>query len=325
MNFTLKIWRQKDAKAKGGFETYKVENISADTSFLEMLDILNNNLIHEGKEPVAFDHDCREGICGMCSLHIDGHAHGPSQAVTTCQIYMRKFKDGATITIEPWRSAAFPVIKDLVVNRSSYDQILQAGGFISVRTNSVPDGNAIPIPKADADESMDAAACVGCGACAATCKNGSAMLFVAARVSSLAKLPRGGCTPRQGDGRQDGRTGLRQLHQHGCLPGRVPQVDLHRAHRTPEPRIPLGKIRGLNGQKYRSYRSTEIPGRQRGGTMQSLPFFIVSLCRLRFRFSICAPAIPGRHLAPMPDAGRQTVPFLRRRMKYKTAMPWKEL
>ncbi len=179
MNFTLKIWRQKDAKSKGAFETYKVENISADTSFLEMLDILNNNLIHEGKEPVAFDHDCREGICGM------------SQAATTCQIYMRKFKDGATITIEPWRSAAFPVIKDLVVNRSAYDEILQAGGFISVRTNSVPDANAIPIPKADADESMDAAACIGCGACAATCKNGSAMLFVAARVSSLAKLPQG--------------------------------------------------------------------------------------------------------------------------------------
>ena len=152
MNFTLKIWRQKDAKSKGAFETYKVENISADTSFLEMLDILNNNLIHEGKEPVAFDHDCREGICGMCSLHIDGHAHGPGQAATTCQIYMRKFKDGATITIEPWRSAAFPVIKDLVVNRSAYDQILQAGGFISVRTNSVPDANAIPIPKPDADE-----------------------------------------------------------------------------------------------------------------------------------------------------------------------------
>jgi hypothetical protein len=158
MNFTLKIWRQKDAKTKGGFETYKVENISADTSFLEMLDILNNNLIHEGKEPVAFDHDCREGICGMCSLHIDGHAHGPGQAATTCQIYMRKFKDGATITIEPWRSAAFPVIKDLVVNRSAYDQILQAGGFISVRTNSVPDANAIPIAQADAEESMDAAA-----------------------------------------------------------------------------------------------------------------------------------------------------------------------
>ena len=173
MNFTLKIWRQKDAKAKGAFETYKVENISADTSFLEMLDILNNNLIHEGKEPVAFDHDCREGICGMCSLHIDGRAHGPGDGATTCQIYMRRFKDGATIVIEPWRSAAFPVIKDLVVDRSAYDKILQAGGFISVRTNAVQDANNIPIPKADADVAMDAAACIGCGACAATCKNGS--------------------------------------------------------------------------------------------------------------------------------------------------------
>ena len=172
MNFTLKIWRQKDAKAKGAFETYKVENISADTSFLEMLDILNNNLIHEGKEPVAFDHDCREGICGMCSLHIDGRAHGPGDGATTCQIYMRRFKDGATIVIEPWRSAAFPVIKDLVVDRSAYDKILQAGGFISVRTNAVQDANNIPIPKADADVAMDAAACIGCGACAATCKNG---------------------------------------------------------------------------------------------------------------------------------------------------------
>ena len=154
MNFTLKIWRQKDAKSKGAFVEYKVENVSSDTSFLEMLDILNNDLVHKGEEPVAFDHDCREGICGMCSLHIDGHAHGPSQAVTTCQIYMRQFEDGATITIEPWRSAAFPVIKDLVVNRSAYDQILQAGGFISVRTNSGPDGNAIPIPQADAEESI---------------------------------------------------------------------------------------------------------------------------------------------------------------------------
>ena len=163
MNFTLKIWRQKDAKSQGAFETYKVENISSDTSFLEMMDILNNDLIHKGEEPVAFDHDCREGICGMCSMHINGHAHGPSQAVTTCQMYMRKFEDGSTITIEPWRSAAFPVIRDLVVDRGAYDKILQAGGFISVRTNSVPDGNAIPIPKADADESMDAAACVGCG------------------------------------------------------------------------------------------------------------------------------------------------------------------
>ncbi len=191
MDFKLKIWRQKDAKSEGKFEVYPVSGISADTSFLEMLDILNNDLIHAGKEPVALDHDCREGICGMCSLHIDGHAHGPSSAVTTCQMYMRKFEDGATITIEPWRSRAFPVIKDLVVNRYAYDEILQAGGYISVRTNSVPDANAIPISQADAEESMDAAACVGCGACAATCKNGSAMLFVAARVSSLAKLPQG--------------------------------------------------------------------------------------------------------------------------------------
>ncbi len=191
MNFTLKIWRQKDAKSVGGFKEYSVEGISADTSFLEMLDILNNDLIHKGEEPIAFDHDCREGICGMCSLHIDGHAHGPEGGVTTCQIYMRKFTDGQTITIEPWRSRAFPVIKDLVVNRYAYDEILQAGGYVSVRTGAVPDANSIPISQADAEESMDAAACVGCAACAATCKNGSAMLFVAARVSSLAKLPQG--------------------------------------------------------------------------------------------------------------------------------------
>ena len=189
MNFKLKIWRQKDAKSKGEFKTYEVTNIASDTSFLEMMDILNNDLVHKGEEPVAFDHDCREGICGMCSMHINGHAHGPETAVTTCQLYMRKFKDGETITIEPWRSAAFPVIKDLVVDRSAYDKILQAGGFISVRTGSVVDANCIPI--SNAEESMDAAACVGCGACAATCKNGSAMLFVAARVSSLAKLPQG--------------------------------------------------------------------------------------------------------------------------------------
>ena len=162
MKFTLKIWRQKDAKSKGAFQTYQVDNIS--------LDILNNDLVHKGEEPVAFDHDCREGICGMCSLHINGRAHGPGTAATTCQIYMRKFKDGETIVIEPWRSAAFPVIKDLVVNRGAYDEILQAGGFVSVRTNSVPDANAIPIAKADADESMDAAACIGCGACAAICE-----------------------------------------------------------------------------------------------------------------------------------------------------------
>jgi succinate dehydrogenase / fumarate reductase iron-sulfur subunit len=191
MNLKLKIWRQKDAKSVGAFENYTVSDISPDTSFLEMLDILNNKLIHEGKEPVVFDHDCREGICGMCSLHINGEAHGPDSEITTCQLHMRKFKDGDTITIEPWRSAAFPVIKDLAVDRSAFDKILQAGGFVSVNTGGVPDANSIPIPKKDSDESMDAAACIGCGACVATCKNGSAMLFVAARVSSLAKLPQG--------------------------------------------------------------------------------------------------------------------------------------
>ena len=191
MNLKLKIWRQKNAHSQGKFVDYTVENISPDTSFLEMLDILNNDLIHKGEEPVVFDHDCREGICGMCSLHINGHAHGPDEDITTCQLHMRKFHDGETITIEPWRSRAFPVIKDLAVDRSAFDKILQAGGFVSVGTGGVPDANTIPIPKPDADESMDAAACIGCGACVATCKNGSAMLFVAARVSSLAKRPQG--------------------------------------------------------------------------------------------------------------------------------------
>ena len=191
LNLTLKVWRQENAKAKGRFESYKVEGISTDSSFLEMLDIVNNNLIHEGKEPIAFDHDCREGICGTCSLYIDGRAHGPDEDITTCQLHMRKFKDGDTITIEPWRSAAFPVIKDLVVDRQAFDKILQAGGFVTINTGGIPDGNAIPISKDKADESMDAASCIGCGACVATCKNGSAMLFVSARVSSLALLPQG--------------------------------------------------------------------------------------------------------------------------------------
>ena len=191
MDLTLKIWRQANAQAKGKFETYVVKNVSTESSFLEMLDILNNQLIHEGIDPVAFDHDCREGICGACSLRINGHAQGPESEVTTCQLHMRNFKDGDTIVIEPWRSRAFPVIKDLVVDRTAYESILQAGGFVSVGTGGVPDANAIPIAKDDAEESMDAAACIGCGACAATCKNGSAMLFVAARVSSLAKLPQG--------------------------------------------------------------------------------------------------------------------------------------
>ena len=169
LNLTLKVWRQADAKSKGRFETYKVNDISTESSFLEMLDIVNNNLIHEGKEPIAFDHDCREGICGMCSLYIDGRAHGPDDDITTCQLHMRKFKNGDTITIEPWRSAAFPVIKDLVVDRQAFDKILQAGGFVTVNTGGIPDGNAIPISKEKADESMDAASCFGCGACVATC------------------------------------------------------------------------------------------------------------------------------------------------------------
>lgn len=191
MKFTLRIWRQKDAKSKGGFETYEIRDVSPGSSLLEMLDILNNQLIHEGKEPVVFDNDCREGICGICSLYVNGRAHGPDDEITTCQLYMRKFEDGSTITIEPWRSAGFPVIKDLVVDRTAFEKILQSGGYVSVNTGGIPDGNAIPIPQKDAEESMDAAACIGCGACVATCKNGSAMLFVAARVSSLAKLPQG--------------------------------------------------------------------------------------------------------------------------------------
>jgi len=191
INITLKIWRQKGPKAKGAFESYKLNDISTGSSFLEMLDILNEQLVNEGKEPVVFDHDCREGICGMCSLYINGHPHGPDEDITTCQLHMRKFKDGETITIEPWRSAGFPVIRDLMVDRGAYDKIMQAGGYVSVNTGGVPDANAIPISKKDADEAMDAASCIGCGACVAACKNGSAMLFVSAKVSQLALLPQG--------------------------------------------------------------------------------------------------------------------------------------
>ena len=191
IDLTLKVWRQRDRKAKGQFETYHVKGISTDSSFLEMLDVLNEQLVNEGKEPVVFDHDCREGICGMCSLYINGHPHGPDSAITTCQLHMRKFKNGDTITIEPWRSAGFPVIRDLMVDRTAYDQIIAAGGYTSVNVGGAQDANAILIPKTDADEAMDSASCIGCGACVAACKNGSAMLFVSAKVSQLALLPQG--------------------------------------------------------------------------------------------------------------------------------------
>ncbi|WP_177761277.1 succinate dehydrogenase/fumarate reductase iron-sulfur subunit [Flavobacterium sp. I3-2] len=192
MNLTLKIWRQKNAQDKGQMVDYKIGGIEPDMSFLEMLDVLNNELVEKGDEPVAFDHDCREGICGMCSLFINGEAHGPDRGITTCQLHMRKFKEGDTIYIEPWRAKAFPVIKDLVVDRSSFDRIQHAGGFISVNTSgNTQDANNIPVNKHDADRSFDAATCIGCGACVATCKNSSAMLFVSAKVSQFALLPQG--------------------------------------------------------------------------------------------------------------------------------------
>jgi succinate dehydrogenase / fumarate reductase iron-sulfur subunit len=192
MKLTLKIWRQKDAKSAGKMETYQVDGISEHMSFLEMLDVFNEQQISQGNEPVAFDHDCREGICGMCSLYINGEAHGPDRGVTTCQLHMRMFKDGDTITIEPFRAKAFPVIKDLVVDRSAFDRIQHAGGFISVNTSgNTQDANAIPIEKDNADKAFDAATCIGCGACVASCKNASAMLFVSAKVSQFALLPQG--------------------------------------------------------------------------------------------------------------------------------------
>ena len=192
MNLTLKIWRQKNANEKGKIVEYKVDNISPDMSFLEMMDVLNTDLIENGNDPVAFDHDCREGICGSCSMYINGEAHGPARAVTTCQLHMREFKDGETIYIEPWRAKAFPVVKDLVVDRSAFDRVIQAGGYVSVNTSgNTLDANAIPVPKEDADDAFNAATCIGCGACVATCKNSSAMLFVSAKVSQLALLPQG--------------------------------------------------------------------------------------------------------------------------------------
>ncbi len=191
MNFTLKVWRQESPEAAGRFETYPARDIDADASFLEMLDIVNNALELEGRLPIAFDHDCREGICGTCGMMVNGIAHGPLPATTACQLMMRNFKDGDTLTVEPWRAKAFPVIKDLVVDRSALDRIIQVGGFISVNTGSAPEANATPVPKAHADEAMNAAACIGCGACVAACPNASAMLFAAAKISHLGYLPQG--------------------------------------------------------------------------------------------------------------------------------------
>ncbi|MBL7999791.1 MAG: succinate dehydrogenase/fumarate reductase iron-sulfur subunit [Candidatus Kapabacteria bacterium] len=191
MKLTLNIWRQQNAQTKGGMKTYLLDNVSPHMSFLEMLDVLNEQLIAKGEEPVAFDHDCREGICGSCGMMINGMAHGPEALTTTCQLHMRKFNDGDTITIEPWRAKAFPVVKDLVVDRSAFDRIIGAGGFISVHTGGVPDANAIPIPKTDADVAFAAATCIGCGACVAACPNASAMLFTSAKVTHLGLLPQG--------------------------------------------------------------------------------------------------------------------------------------
>ena len=211
INITLKIWRQKNSQAKGSLETYKLDRVSTDSSFLEMLDQLNEQLINNNDAPVAFDHDCREGICGMCSLYINGRAHGPDTGTTTCQLHMRKFNDGDTIYVEPWRSKAFPIIKDLVVDRSAFDRIQQAGGFVSVNTSGrTMDANAIPVPKDDADKAFEAAACIGCGACVASCKNSSAMLFVGAKVSQYALLPQG-----KVEGRERVLNMVRQMDEEG--------------------------------------------------------------------------------------------------------------
>lgn len=191
MNFTLKIWRQTNAKTKGSFKTYPLEDVSPEMSFLEMLDYLNNQLIGRGEEPVTFEHDCREGICGTCGLYINGRPHGPARNTTTCELHMREFKDGETIVVEPWRASAFPVIKDLAVDRSSFERIMQAGGFISVNTGCAPESNSNPISKLIADKAFDAAACIGCGACVAACKNSSAMLYAAAKIAQYAMIPQG--------------------------------------------------------------------------------------------------------------------------------------
>jgi succinate dehydrogenase / fumarate reductase iron-sulfur subunit len=192
MKLNLKVWRQKNAETAGKLVDYSIDNVNEDMSFLEMIDVLNDNLIRKGEDPIAFDHDCREGICGMCSMYINGRAHGPHHAATTCQLYMRTFKDGETVYVEPFRAKAFPIVKDLVVDRSAFDRIIAAGGYVSVNTGQAQDANCLPVEKASADKAMDAAACIGCGACVAACPNSAAMLFVSAKISQLALLPQGG-------------------------------------------------------------------------------------------------------------------------------------
>ena len=242
-NITLKIWRQESPDAAGSFETHHIDEISEEASLLELLDVLNERLIDEDKDAIVFDHDCREGICGTCSLMIDGQAHGPQRGTATCQLHMRTFADGAEIVIEPWRARAFPIIKDLMVDRSAFDRIVEVGGFITAPTGGAPDANLIPIPKTVADAAMDAAECISCGACVAACPNGAANLFTGAKIAHLNLLP-------QGQAERLARTeamvetmeqSLRLVHQLRRVRGRLPEVDLHRRHRADERRLPEGQ------------------------------------------------------------------------------------
>jgi succinate dehydrogenase / fumarate reductase iron-sulfur subunit len=245
LNLTLRVWRQPGPNAPGAFRDYRLNGVSTHMSFLEMMDVLNEQLIASGEEPVAFDHDCREGICGMCSMMINGQAHGPDRGTTTCQLHMRRFNDGEVITIEPWRAQAFPVVRDLVVNRSAFDRIIQSGGFVSVNTGNAPDGNSVPVPGRKQEVAMDAAACIGCGACVASCKNASAMLFVSAKVSQLSVLPQGRHARPQ-HGRSDGSRGLWFLHQHIRMRSSLPGRNQCLPYRPAQPGISQGtRIRGL--------------------------------------------------------------------------------
>ena len=250
ISFTIKFWRQNGPKDKGHFDTHEMHDIPDDTSFLEMLDILNEELIEAGEEPFVFDHDCREGICGMCSLYINGTPHGKTErGATTCQLYMRRFNDGDVITVEPWRSAGFPVIKDCMVDRSAFDKIIQAGGYTTIRTGQAQDANAILIPKQDADEAMDCASCIGCGACVAACKNGSAMLFVSSKVSQLALLPQG--RPEAAKRAKAMIARMDELGFGNCTNTRAceavcPKERDHLQHRPPEPRVHQGEVERLS-------------------------------------------------------------------------------